>query len=385
MGMYSTRADTLSLQERLAAERPRILRLCTYWLGDVGMAEDATQETLIEAWRHFARLQEPKAFRGWLSGIARNICARRGRSNQREFNRTAHSLDVNPTLPLEADEDTLAVELERHELATLLDRALALLPEDARAILVQKYLEESPNEEIAAFLGLNPNATAVRLHRGKMALRAVLANHFASESATLGLELPPTEGQKTTIWCPTCGMERLVGKWDRHEFMLRCPTCHQEPNTFHAQSRTTTIFEGLKGYRPALNRFTTWMDGYFRQALTTKIVLCQRCKHPTPLRQGFPAYAPASVQAQRGLHVLCDHCGAGSYETLDDLALGLPEGRAFFREHPRIHVLPQQEIEYAGSPALLLGYASHTDSATFHVIVNEESYEIITVPGGAYE
>jgi RNA polymerase sigma factor (sigma-70 family) len=386
MGMYSTRTDTLSFQDRLEAERPRIVRLCTYWLGDGTNAEDAAQEVFIEAWRHIGDLRDAHAFRGWLSGIARNVCARWGRTRQRKLRRIVDiAIDTETIESGDRAEDTVTVELERDELATLLDRALALLPEDARAILVQKYLEEAPNEEIATYLGLNPNATAVRLHRGKMALRTVLATHFAEESATMGLVTANNTWQKTSIWCPSCGDKRLVGKWDSHEFILRCPTCHEEPNTFHAQTRSNLLFQGLKGFRPALTRFTTSMNDFFMSAILTRTARCQRCQRPTPLRKGFPHYAPASVHAYRGLHVYCDYCGAGSYETLDDLALGLPEGRAFFRTHPHIHVLPQREIEYEGTPALVVGYASHVESATFHVIVNGDTYEVLSVPGISHE
>ena len=57
----------------LEAERPRLVRLCTSWLGDPVAAEDAVQETLLEAWRKLDSLRDPQAFRGWLSGIAPTV------------------------------------------------------------------------------------------------------------------------------------------------------------------------------------------------------------------------------------------------------------------------------------------------------------------------
>lgn len=385
MVMYTATMNAPTFHDRLEQERPRIVRLCTYWLGDATHAEDAAQEVLIEAWHHIEQLRDPHAFRGWLSGIARNVCARWGRKRGRDSARLTD-------LPHEAAESELAlkdadltIELERDDLVILLDRALALLPEEARAILIQKYLEGQPNEAIADYLGLTPNATAVRLHRGKMALRRVLTTHFAEESTTLGWDSTSEAWHQTGIWCPTCGHQRLMGKWDAQEFIVRCPTCHIEPNLYHAQSGPSSIFDGVKGFRPALTRFTTWMDGYLRGAIPQGVVVCRRCHRLTPLRKGFPPYAPASLHQQRGLHVYCGHCEAGSYETLDDLALGLSQGLAFFRAHPRIHALPQMEINHDGMDAVVIRYASVTDSAIYEVVVNQETYEVLKVAQGKDE
>lgn len=379
---YHTTMNSPTLHDALDAERPRIVRICTYWLGDTASAEDAAQEVLIEAWRHFDQLRDPASFSAWIAGIARNVCARVGRKQGRESARTIPA-PVEP-FPFEGlpDESDFIVELEREELAVLLDRALALLPDDARAILIQKYIEEQSNKEIADYLGINLNATAVRLHRGKVALRKVLKNHFAEASATTGLLDPSDIWQETTIWCPNCGRQRLVGKWTQEEFLLRCPTCHTVPGIYQAQSGPTDIFDGVKGYRPALRRFTRWMYLYLGSAIPNGSVRCRRCQRTTPLRQGFPAYAPEILHTIRGIHVLCDHCGVGSYESLDDFVLSLPRGQAFFRAHPRIHVLPQIEIEYAGTSALVVRHASVTDSATYDVIVNRATYEILEIAEG---
>jgi RNA polymerase sigma factor (sigma-70 family) len=73
-----------------------------------------------------------------------------------------------------ADDFDLEVDLERDDLAWLLDRALALLPPETREILVQKYVEECPQADVAARLGLTEGAVEARLQRGKLALRRVL-------------------------------------------------------------------------------------------------------------------------------------------------------------------------------------------------------------------
>jgi hypothetical protein len=64
---------------------------------------------------------------------------------------------------------------------------------------------------------------------------------------------------------------------------------------------------------------------------------------------------------------------------LDGLALNLPPGRAFFQAHPRLHVLPQQEIEHAGVPAVVVSFAGVGDKATYDVILKGDSYETLVI------
>ncbi|MBI3971765.1 MAG: sigma-70 family RNA polymerase sigma factor [Chloroflexi bacterium] len=65
----------------------------------------------------------------------------------------------------------MELELERAELADLLDRAMALLPPETRLVLVERLIEQIPQAEVALRLGLSEGAVEARLHRGKLALR----------------------------------------------------------------------------------------------------------------------------------------------------------------------------------------------------------------------
>jgi DNA-directed RNA polymerase specialized sigma24 family protein len=52
-------------------EYSRLIRLCTWLIGDAIAAEDLAQDTLIVAWCHADRLRDPTRQRQWLAGIAR--------------------------------------------------------------------------------------------------------------------------------------------------------------------------------------------------------------------------------------------------------------------------------------------------------------------------
>jgi len=364
----------------LEEERPRLVRLCTSWLDDPVAAEDVVQETLLEAWRKIENLRDPQAFRGWLFGIARNMSWRRLRRQGRDLaiiQSSPPTADILSTIPAAFD---FEVELERADLAHLLEQALALLPAETRTVLIQKYVEDASNQAIADQLGISENVVAVRLHRGRLALRKVLADELQAETAAFGLLTADDTWQETRIWCTNCGQRRLLGKLNDTEFVLRCPDCNDEPGSFHSESGRESNFNiQFKTYRPALKRFSTLMDDLFQSAIRQGFAPCSECGRSLLLRHTIAHYAPPSVRAKRGLHIYCHDCESGSYETLDGLALNLAPGREFFQAHPRIHSLPQREIERAGVPAIVVAFAGVADNATYDVILQRDTYETLAI------
>src|SRR3954471_21679988 len=124
-------AELFKIEGALPGEWPRLVRLCAHLTGDRDAAEDLAQETLIEAWRHQDRLYDWQGYSSWLSAIARNVSLRWIRQRGREGARLATSINsaADRSARVEeppADQNDFTVDLERAELADLLDRALAL-------------------------------------------------------------------------------------------------------------------------------------------------------------------------------------------------------------------------------------------------------------------
>jgi hypothetical protein len=121
------------------------------------------------------------------------------------------------------------------------------------------------------------------------------------------------------------------------------------------------------------------MDRVFQSAIQKGFAPCNKCGRRLPLQYTIAPYAPPSIRAKRGVHLYCPDCDSGSFESLDGLALNLPEGRAFFQAHPRIYTLPQREIEQAGVPALVVSFAGVGDNATCDVILKRDNYETLAI------
>lgn len=379
----------------MEVERRALVRYCTRFTGDRAAAEDLVQQTLLEAWHRERDLRDPQARRGWVFGIARNLClmwARRRRREQARLVRPIHGDQCPAGMAPEdrfVDDFDLELALERDELARLLDRALALLPPAAREVLVQRYIEGSPQAEVATRLGVSEGAVEARLYRGKLLLRRVLTTDLRHEAAAYGL-VGAVGGrwEETRIWCPGCGARRLIGRYTRDtptgEFRLRCPTCDPEPDDNFARASlaapaAVAALGAVKSYRPALWRWMSWVDAYLRRGLADGVGACVVCGRATMVRRYALEAPPRAGQDRRGVALCCPACGETFTQSLGGLVLFLPEGRHFWREHQRVRALPEREIEVGGRAAVVRGLESPRDGAQLDVVCARDTFEVLGI------
>lgn len=381
-------------------ERSRLVGLCRTLTGNQDVAEDLVQETLLLAWRRMESLRDPAKRTQWIAGIARNVSLRWLRQQGRD---QAHSIVLPPqgdeqsaaTLEDLADEFDLEVELERKELVNLLDRALVLLPEETRAILLKRYIDESPLGEIAEQMGMNASAVAMRLQRGKLALRKVLTSELSEEIAAYEQTAAAQTWETTSLWCNLCGKHHLLGRRqpERGMLYLKCPACTPGDEVL-SKNDAIPVLVGLKSYRPAYARLGEWCHTFYRAALRDGAGMCLTCKHMMPVKIS-PAEEIRELRwlnddrprciwepGERLVNVICPRCESVSCISLEGLVLTMPEGRAFLRDQQRIRFLPYRHIEFAGRPAIVTGFESLTTGAGFEVISDYETYEVLRIMGG---
>ena len=116
---------TIALENAFISERTRLLRWMTKLTGDLNTADDLVQETFIVAWQNRHKLHDSTGVASWLNAIAHNIYKRWLRSQGR---RDALEADLN----LAAEDLVAEYELDRSELADLLDKAMGMLPPETR-------------------------------------------------------------------------------------------------------------------------------------------------------------------------------------------------------------------------------------------------------------
>ena len=384
------------LDEITPEERAQLLRYCARVTGDVHSAEDLVQQTLLEAWQHAPRLYTPDLRGPWLLGVARNICLRWLRSHGRETARQVRlaggdePLDVPGGSALVDSADPLA-EIERSDLAALLEQALALLPPATRAVLVGRYLEDLPQAALAARLGVSEGAVEARLQRGKGALRRLLTTTFRDQLTAYGVDAPAHGGwEPTRIWCPACGQHRLVAQFPvpPASIVFRCPGCDPDPAMTRSEFRlANTHFERLIGSlsrpRAVLNRVAGWVYDYFTQGLAAGWVPCTNCGQPVSLHiEPHPFRAMSGSAAYRMLAV-CPACGEAVSVSFTGLVEALPPVQRFWHEHERIRTLPPYEVDAGGQAALVIRFQSVTTAAGLSVVVARDPFRLLRVEGAA--
>jgi RNA polymerase sigma-70 factor (ECF subfamily) len=380
--------EAIEFETILEEERARLVRLCAWFSRAPEAAEDLAQETLIAAWKSQDQLTSLDKLKPWTTSIARNICLGWSRRYYREQNQTAYSLDANQE-PLEnelRDGTNLELDLDRYELATLLDRALALLPADTAQMLVEHYIKESSHAEIAEKMRLNAGTVAVRLQRGKLSLQKLLRTDLQEQASAFGLvRSSSSQWDDTNIWCPWCGQSRLLGRYQKNQsFALRCPTCHPHGDDIMAGLDLTkpyhaALLGNVKTYKPAYTRLLIAFTPLYRQALKTRTAPCLACGSPleVTVEHGKPSHKHSDPFSQTTLH--CPACGWASNKSLAGLVLASAEGLHFWRAYPRLRTLPSQEVEVQGSPAFLTRLQSTTDNAHITLISRRDTFELIEV------
>ena len=133
-----------------------------YRIGNHHDAEDLTEQTFLQAYRHFERAQresEGRPLRPWLIRIAHNLAANyyRDRSRRPQTNLE----DAATVSALHGTED---IAEGREELGQVL-AGVATLPDDRREALIMRFALGMDNREIARALGRSEGATKVLIHR----------------------------------------------------------------------------------------------------------------------------------------------------------------------------------------------------------------------------
>jgi RNA polymerase sigma-70 factor, ECF subfamily len=133
-----------------------------YRVGNHHDAEDLTEQTFLQAYRHFDRAQresEGRPLRPWLIRIAHNLAANYYRDRSR---RPQTHLEDAATVP--ALHGTEEIAEGREELTQVL-AGVATLPDDRREALIMRFALGMDNKEIARALGRSEGATKVLIHR----------------------------------------------------------------------------------------------------------------------------------------------------------------------------------------------------------------------------
>ena len=134
-------------------------------LRDIHLAQDATQQALLAAWRDLPTLRDPERFEAWLYRLVVRSCyveAARHRRAGTQVRLIATDQVASP--------DTAGTIADRDEL----ERGFSRLSPDHRVVIVLRHYLGYPLEEIAAVLDIPVGTARSRLHYATSQLRAAI-------------------------------------------------------------------------------------------------------------------------------------------------------------------------------------------------------------------
>jgi RNA polymerase sigma factor (sigma-70 family) len=147
------------------SELDRAYRLAGLLMGSHSEAEDATQEALLRAWRGIAALRDPAGFQAWFDRILVNVCRDRLRRRTR-----VHFVSLDEGMTWKPAVDPFRAVLDRDEVL----RALAVLDDDERLVVILHYWADLTLAAIANRVGWPLGTVKSRLHRALVRLAGSL-------------------------------------------------------------------------------------------------------------------------------------------------------------------------------------------------------------------
>jgi RNA polymerase sigma-70 factor (ECF subfamily) len=174
--------DTALYEIIMRRYNQRLYRVARAILRDDSEAEDVMQDAYVRAYQHLSQFARRAPFSTWLTRIAVNEALAR----LRQRNRTEPLNDgeqegeffMNLAEPSLNPEQTAS----KAELGHLLEEALLSLPEQFRAVMMLRDVEELSTAEAAEALEISEENVKIRLHRGRAMVRGWLFERVGAKA-----------------------------------------------------------------------------------------------------------------------------------------------------------------------------------------------------------
>lgn len=178
--------DTEAFNELVIRYRERVYAMIYHLVRNEQDAWDVSQEAFVRAWKAMGRFQAKSSFYTWLYRIAHNAAIdwiRRSPPLADSLDDPDRNTDPTPApgqnvapTPAPSPDD----QAERRDLRGEIDRALATLSEEHRAVVVLKEFDGLSYKEIAEVTDTSIGTVMSRLFYARKKLQTLLKDHYES-------------------------------------------------------------------------------------------------------------------------------------------------------------------------------------------------------------
>lgn len=178
----------------VSANQRTVYNLALKLLGTPDDALDASQEAFLKAYTNLSSFRGECRFSVWLYRLAYNSCMDFMRRNRRSGVVSLTPEEDEPEMDFPDPRPLPEEEVERRELRAAVRRAVRLLPDDKREILVMREFSGMSYAAISEALGVDEGTVKSRISRARAALASLLA-----KSGTFS-DIIPSKVQKGGGW-----------------------------------------------------------------------------------------------------------------------------------------------------------------------------------------
>jgi len=165
--------DDESFTRLVETYQTAIYNLCYRMLGNADEAEESAQEAFLRAYTQLGTYDPTRSFKTWLFSIASHYCIDRLRKRRLIWlSIEDENLPPHPALQEQTPgpEETTV----RREQTEAIQRVLAKLAPDDRAVIVMRYWHAMSYEEIAETTRATVSSVKSRLHRARGTLAEMM-------------------------------------------------------------------------------------------------------------------------------------------------------------------------------------------------------------------
>lgn len=167
-----------AFEELVKKYEKKIYNLAYRMTGSHEDANDLAQESFIRAFRSIGSYRGDAKFSTWLYRIATNVCLDELRRRKKQ---RLESLDE----PVQTEDGEIEKDIadwshdpeesyEKKEIQKIVQKGIAKLPEDQKAVIILRDMQERSYDEIAYILNLSLGTVKSRINRGRKALKSYL-------------------------------------------------------------------------------------------------------------------------------------------------------------------------------------------------------------------
>ena len=173
------KGDQNAFAEIVELFQDKLYRICYRMLGNQHEAEDIAQEAFVRAFINIHTFDTNRKFSTWLYRIGTNLCIDRIRKKKPDYYldaEVAGTEGLNMYSQIASKDELPEQEVLKMEMQDRVQYEISRLPDKYRAVIVLKYMEDLPLQEISDILEMPLGTVKTRIHRGREALRKQLSN-----------------------------------------------------------------------------------------------------------------------------------------------------------------------------------------------------------------